>query len=87
MGNGCVEEIKRYKFYLFFENSLCKDYIIEKYWRNVLEWGLVFVVFGVFNYIFDEVILGFFIKVVDFDFFRFLVNYLMYFDKNDVVYN
>lgn len=47
----------------------------------------MFVVFGVFNYIFDEVILGFFVKVVDFDFIRFLVNYLMYFDKNDVVYN
>ena len=44
--NGCDEEIKRHKFYLAFENSLCIDYVTEKYWRNSLERGLVPVVYG-----------------------------------------
>lgn len=87
LGKGCAEEIKRYKFYLSFENSLCKDYITEKYWRNALERGLVPVVFGASNYTSDEVIPGSFIKVADFDSIRSLANYLVYLDKNDVAYN
>ncbi|KAL9982593.1 hypothetical protein ACROYT_G004655 [Oculina patagonica] len=46
MGDGCLEEYQRHKFYLAFENSLCVDYITEKYWRNSLERGLVPIVLG-----------------------------------------
>jgi len=27
--------LKKYKFYLAFENALCEDYITEKYWRHL----------------------------------------------------
>ena len=87
MGNGCGEEMKRYKFYLSFENSLCKDYITEKYWRNALERGLVPVVYGASKYTSDEVIPGSFINVADFDSIKSLANYLTYLDKNDTAYN
>ena len=39
------EFIPQYKFFLAFENSNCKEYITEKFWRS-LHYGLVPVVFG-----------------------------------------
>lgn len=36
----------KYKFYLSFENSLCKDYITEKFFRNALNYDIVPVVRG-----------------------------------------
>ena len=38
-----------YKFYLSFENSLCRDYITEKFWK-VLSYNVVPLVFGGGNY-------------------------------------
>ncbi|CAK9297255.1 unnamed protein product [Gordionus sp. m RMFG-2023] len=35
-----------YKFYLAFENSLCKEYITEKFWYNALTMNMVPIVFG-----------------------------------------
>ena len=39
-------QLRRHKFYLAFKNSLCKDYITEKYWKNTLQNGLVPIVLG-----------------------------------------
>ena len=38
---SCMIELKQnYKFYLAFENSLCDEYITEKFWKALNE-GLV----------------------------------------------
>lgn len=45
-GDKMLEYLVRYKFYLVFENFVYFDYITEKLWRNVLMFGVVFVVLG-----------------------------------------
>lgn len=41
----CYGLLKRYGFYLSFENSICRDYVTEKFF-NVLNYDVVPVVFG-----------------------------------------
>ena len=43
----CLDMLRRkYKFYLAFENSNCRQYITEKFWHNALESDIVPVVMG-----------------------------------------
>lgn len=76
---------KHYKFYLSFENSLCKDYVTEKLF-NILRHDVVPVVFGLANYTAIAPPHSF-INVLDFSSVRGLVDYLKYLDKNDDAYN
>ena len=87
MGDGCLVEFQRHKFYLAFENSLCVDYITEKYWRNSHERGLVPIVLGGARYSPEQVIPGSFINAADFDSIKDLADYLKYLHKNDTAYN
>lgn len=45
----CYRLINKYKYYLSFENSICKDYITEKFF-NILQYDIVPVVLGGGNY-------------------------------------
>ena len=39
----CLEQLsRRYRFYLAFENSNCRDYITEKFWDNALRFVRIF---------------------------------------------
>ena len=74
-----------YKFYLSFENSLCRDYVTEKLWR-ILELNVVPVVLG--NASYSEILPPHsYIDVRDFASPRHLADYLKLLDANDTQYN
>ena len=61
----CMREIfRQYKYYLAFENSLCKDYITEKLYK-VLDLPIIPVVYGGANYS-DHLPANSYINVLDF---------------------
>lgn len=81
----CDSLLKRYKFYLSFENGNCVDYITEKYWGSPLELGIVPVVLGGADYK-NIAIPGSYINALDFPSVTALGDYLLYLDKNDTAY-
>ena len=47
----CIATLAQYKFYLAFENSLCKDYVTEKLFQSIREdLSLVPIVMGGADY-------------------------------------
>ena len=89
-GSACHEALAKsgkYKFYLSFENSACRDYITEKT-RNPLTAGLVPIVYGGLStqeYM-KKLPPNSFINVRNFRSLKQLANYLSYLDKNDTAY-
>ena len=84
----CNKKLQRYKFYLSFENSLCTDYITEKYWETPLSNNIVPVVMGGASYENEQVAIpGSFINVADFESVEALAKYLTYLNSNDTAYN
>lgn len=74
-----------YRFYLAFENSICKDYVTEKFYR-CLKSDIVPVVLGGANY--SRIAPpNSFIDVRDFPSVRALGNYLRLLSANDTLYN
>ena len=85
---NCMKTLRRYKFYLAFENGNCIDYISEKYWINSLQNDIVPVVFGGGNYSNSKLAVpGSYINVMDFKSAKDLADYLVMLDKNDTAYN
>ncbi|XP_023348411.1 alpha-(1,3)-fucosyltransferase C [Eurytemora carolleeae] len=82
--NTCYMNLgTKYKFYLSFENSLCKDYVTEKLWR-ILEQDMIPVVLGSANYT-DVAPPHSFINVQDFKSPEELAKYLLKLEKNQKV--
>lgn len=82
----CYTLLERdYKFYLSFENSLCKDYVTEKFFK-ILLYNVVPVVYGKTNYS-TVAPPHSFINVLDFPSIKDLAQYLLYLDRNDTAYN
>ena len=82
-----IKTLKKYKFYLSFENGVCTDYITEKYWRY-LEYGLLPVVLGGANYSDPKLAIpNSFVDASKFKSVKALAQYLNYLDKNDTAYN
>ena len=75
---------REYKFYLSFENSVCTDYVTEKFF-NILKYDLVPVVYGGANY---SAIAppNSFINAMEFTPLE-LANYLKMLSNNDTLYN
>ena len=83
---NCREFIsKRYKFLLAFENSVCKDYITEKFF-NTLQYDIIPVVYGGGSYE-KHVPPSGFINELKYDSLEDLANYLKYVDSNKTAYN
>ena len=85
-GEKCKNLLNRYKFYISFENSVCNDYVTEKYWRVPFHHDSVPIVFG-FKFFKELAIPGSYIDASSFPDMQSFVEYLQYLDRNDTAYN
>ncbi|XP_048745363.1 glycoprotein 3-alpha-L-fucosyltransferase A-like isoform X2 [Ostrea edulis] len=85
----CFEMLRKdYKFYLAFENSNCRDYITEKFFRNALMYDVLPVTMGAHPDDYKRSAPpNSFIHVEDFESPKHLASYLKYLDENDEQYN
>ncbi|XP_072166545.1 glycoprotein 3-alpha-L-fucosyltransferase A-like [Diadema setosum] len=84
----CNLELRKHKFYLALENSECRDYITEKFWRNALLNDIVPVVYGPPREDYEKVFPPeAFIHVQDFHSVKELADYLIEVDKDESLYN
>ena len=81
----CVEMLERnYKFYLSFENNICKDYVTEKLWK-VMNFKIIPIVLGGSNYT-EMMPKKSFIDIREYESAEKLANYLKYLDSNETAY-
>ncbi|KAM4642718.1 4-galactosyl-N-acetylglucosaminide 3-alpha-L-fucosyltransferase FUT5-like [Discoglossus pictus] len=81
------QTLSQYKFYLAFENSIYKDYITEKLWRNALYSETVPIVLGTSRKNYERFLPGdAFIHVDDFSSPMELAHFLLELDKDDKRY-
>eukprot|EP00095_Tigriopus_kingsejongensis_P002490 maker-scaffold64_size435223-snap-gene-2.27 protein:Tk02490 transcript:maker-scaffold64_size435223-snap-gene-2.27-mRNA-1 annotation:"predicted protein" len=80
----CLQELKSYKFCLSFENSICDDYVTEKFFQRA-QGDILTIVMGGANY--DEMAPPHsHLNVKDFKSPQALAKYLKYLDGNDEAY-
>ena len=86
----CYAAIRKYKFYLSFENSYCKDYITEKFYFNSLKNGIVPVIISWVNTSYTSHMIvppGSFINAVDFPTVKALADYMVKVGSSPDLYN
>ena len=71
-----------YKFYLAFENSLCRDYVTEKFYNPLLYWTVP-VAYGGADYEAIGAPPNSYIDVRKFESARHLADYLTFLNKNN----
>ena len=82
----CENKLKQYKFHIAIENSVCEDYVTEKYWQSSIDYDSVPIILG--SKFFQELAIpGSYIDINAFPDLNSLVKYLKYLDKNDTAYN
>ena len=77
---------KKYKFYMSLENTLCLDYITEKFF-TVMEYPMIPIVMDTHGHHARAAPAHSFINVLDFPTVRDLASYLIQLDRNDTLYN
>ncbi|XP_053378725.1 alpha-(1,3)-fucosyltransferase C-like [Mercenaria mercenaria] len=82
---SCDAILKQYKFYLAFENSLCNDYVTEKYWNALKREQIPIVNWK--NISEDIVIPNSYINIYDFKDINSLANYVKKVSSNATLYN
>ncbi|ESO95723.1 hypothetical protein LOTGIDRAFT_95386, partial [Lottia gigantea] len=83
--NSYEKVLRTYKFFLSFENSVCDDYITEKFFR-MLRAGILPVVYGGGNY--KEIAPPHsYIDIRDFNNAQEVADYLSYLERNNTAYN
>ncbi len=86
-GNGCRELIaKEYKFYLAFENSLCLDYVTEKFFSQ-MQFNNIPIVLDLHGNQEAFSPAHSYINALDFSTVKGLTDYLKLLDGNDTLYN
>ena len=87
-GKLCKQTLRKYKFYLAFENSFCPDYVTEKYWLHSLDNNMIPIVLGGANYKDPRLAIpGSYINVFDFRNPKQLIKYIQKVDANDTLFN
>ncbi|XP_045213493.2 alpha-(1,3)-fucosyltransferase fut-5-like [Mercenaria mercenaria] len=81
----CDDMIRKYKFYLAFENSHCKDYVTEKYWESLRRGQIPIVNWR--NISTDIVIPNSYINVYDFKDIKSMSKYIHTVRNNETLYN
>ena len=86
--HGCMAKLKKYKFYLSFENTYCHDYITEKIISNAFENDIVPVVIADVDFTDTSVIPpGSAINALDFPSVKELTDYMKTVGSNSTLYN
>ena len=84
----CLAELRKYKFYLAFENSFCKDYTTLKFYRNALQNGIIpIMISGVNTSDVTYVPPGSFINALDFPTVKDLVDHMKKVGSSPELYN
>ena len=87
-GKVYQDVLKKYKFYLSFENALCQDYITEKFFLAMYAGALPIVYGGLSKGDYEKIAPeNSFIHVDDYDTIEDLSNHLTYLSNNIEAYN